>query len=86
MLSSVLFPEPDSPTIATYSPFGTEKLTFFKDVYKRQILSKPVVQCVDYIYSHIKERITVAVLAEYTGLSESYLSRVFKQNLSLIHI
>ena len=30
MLSSVLFPEPDSPTIATYSPFGTEKLTFFK--------------------------------------------------------
>lgn len=29
ILSSVLFPEPDSPTIATYSPFGTEKLTFF---------------------------------------------------------
>ena len=41
---------------------------------KSSILSKPVVQCVDYIYSHIKERITVAVLAEYTGLSESYLS------------
>ena len=27
--SSVLLPEPDSPTIATYSPFGTEKLTSF---------------------------------------------------------
>lgn len=50
---------------------------------KSSILSKPVVQCVDYIYSHIKERITVAVLAEYTGLSESYLSRVFKQNLGI---
>ena len=37
----------------------------------------------DYIYSHIKERITVAMLAEYTGLSESYLSRVFKQNLGI---
>lgn len=50
---------------------------------KSSILSKPVVQCVDYIYSHIKERITVAMLAEYTELSESYLSRVFKQNLGI---
>ena len=48
---------------------------------KSSILSKPVMQCVDYIYTHIKERITITTLAEYTGLSESYLSRVFKQNL-----
>lgn len=47
------------------------------------ILSKPVMQCVNYIYSHIKERITIASLAEYTGLSENYLSRVFKQNLGV---
>ena len=40
-------------------------------------------QCVDYIYTHIKERITITTLAEYTGLSESYLSRVFKQNLGI---
>ena len=45
--------------------------------------SKPVTQCVDYIYSNIKERITIADLAAYTGLSESYLSRVFKQNLGV---
>ena len=50
---------------------------------KSSILSKPVMQCVDYIYSHIKERITIAVLAEHTGLSENYLSRVFKQNLGV---
>lgn len=50
---------------------------------KSAILSKPVMQCVDYIYSHIKERITIATLAEYTGLSENYLSRVFKQNLGI---
>ena len=30
MFSSVLLPEPDSPTTATYSPLGTEKLTSFK--------------------------------------------------------
>lgn len=46
---------------------------------KSSILSKPVTQCVDYIYSNIKERITIADLAAYTGLSESYLSRVFEQ-------
>src|SRR5699024_8388874 len=30
MFSSVLLPEPDSPTIATNSPFGTEKVACFK--------------------------------------------------------
>ena len=50
---------------------------------KSSILSKPVMQCVDYIYSHIKERITIESLASYTGLSSSYLSRVFKKNLGV---
>ena len=50
---------------------------------KSAILSKPVMTCVDYIYSHIKERITVDSLADYTGLSANYLSRVFKQNLGI---
>lgn len=50
---------------------------------KSSILSKPVMQCVDYIYSHIKERITIQVLAEHTGLSTNYLSRIFKQNLGV---
>lgn len=50
---------------------------------KNAIISKPVMQCVDYIYSHMKERITVQTLAEYTELSPSYLSRVFKQNLGV---
>lgn len=50
---------------------------------KNAIVSKPVMSCVDYIYSHIKERITIQSLAEYTGLSTSYLSRVFKQNLGV---
>ena len=50
---------------------------------KSSILSKPVMQCVDYIYSHIKDRITIQVLAEHTGLSTNYLSRVFKQNLGV---
>lgn len=50
---------------------------------KSNVLSKPVMQCVDYIYTHIKDRITIQDLARHTGLSSSYLSRVFKQNLGI---
>lgn len=50
---------------------------------KQSVLSKPVSICVDYIYSHINERLTVEVLAEVTGLSPSYLSRLFKQTLGV---
>ncbi len=50
---------------------------------KSSILSKPVMQCIDYIYAHIKERITIQDLADHTGMSTNYLSRVFKQNLGV---
>lgn len=41
--------------------------------------SKPVNECLNYIYSHIRERLTVDVIAEKIGVSASYLSRVFKK-------
>ena len=50
---------------------------------KSSVLSKPVIECINYIYSHIKERITIQDLAEHTGLSCNYLSRIFKQNLGV---
>ncbi|MDE7323506.1 MAG: AraC family transcriptional regulator [Lachnospiraceae bacterium] len=50
---------------------------------KNAILSKPILLCTDYIYSHINERITINELAKYTALSPSYLSRLFKQNLGI---
>ncbi len=45
--------------------------------------SKPVTACIDYIYAHIKERITIEDLADYTGLTTSYLSRLFKKELGV---
>lgn len=44
---------------------------------------KPVADCIDYIYAHIKERITIEDLAEYTDLSASYLSRLFKKEIGV---
>lgn len=48
-----------------------------------EILSKPVVLCMDYIYSHLHSRITLRQLAEHTNLSESYLSRLFSKEIGV---
>ena len=45
--------------------------------------SKPISTCINYIYTHITERITIESLAEHTGLSASYLSRLFKQEVGI---
>ncbi|MBQ2116488.1 MAG: helix-turn-helix domain-containing protein, partial [Lachnospiraceae bacterium] len=50
---------------------------------KNDIISKPIVLCTEYIYNHINDRITINELAEFTELSPSYLSRLFKQNLGI---
>ena len=49
------------------------------ELKRRQILSKPIVLCLNYIYSHIHYRITIKELAEYLSLSESY-QIIFKRN------
>ncbi len=48
-------------------------------VPRRTPYSRPVARCVDYIYEHLHQRITVADLAERAGLTESYLSTLFKK-------
>ena len=50
---------------------------------KSQVLSKPIVLCIDYIYSHIHYRITIKELADYLNLSESYLSKLFHKEMGL---
>lgn len=49
----------------------------------RRLLNKPnsrhIRACKEYIYAHIRERITVEHLAEALGVSTSYLSRLFKK-------
>jgi len=54
-----------------------------KKVQKSQILSKPIVQCLDYIYSHIHYRITIQELSEHLKLSESYLSKLFHKEMGV---
>lgn len=50
---------------------------------KSTVISKSIILCMEYIYNHINNRITVQELAEYTNLSPSYLSRLFKKELGI---
>lgn len=52
-------------------------------VKKNNFLPKPIVLCMDYIYSNINRRITVEELARHADLSPSYLSRLFKKELNV---
>lgn len=52
-------------------------------IMKQQIISKPIVLCMDYIYSHIHYRITLEELAEHLSLSPTYLSKLFKKEVGI---
>lgn len=54
-----------------------------RQVKKSSGTSKPISACVDHIYSHITQRLTVEDLAAHTGLSTGYLSRLFKQEMGI---
>lgn len=54
----------------------TEKMHLLS---RKSKISKPVATCMEYIYVHIKERITINDLASHTGLSAGHLSRLFKK-------
>ena len=49
------------------------------DLRKNKVYSKQIVLCVNYIYSHLHKKISVEELSEHTGLSQSYLSRLFRK-------
>lgn len=58
----------------------TRKMLLLK---KNSVISKSVVRCMDYVYDHLSDRITIKELADYTELSPSYLSRLFKKELGI---
>lgn len=54
----------------------TEKM---RKICRSDTNSRYINACKEYIYSHIKERITIEDLADELGVSSSYLSRLFKK-------
>lgn len=52
-------------------------------IKKSNVLSKPIILCLDYIYAHLHYRITLEELAQHLKLSKSYLSALFKSEMGL---
>lgn len=50
---------------------------------KQNMLSKPIVLCIDYIYDNLHEKITVSKLSSYVHLNENYLSKLFKKETGM---
>jgi YesN/AraC family two-component response regulator len=55
----------------------------FNKLNKQNIYSKPIIQCLDYIYDHLHQVITVDELADTVKLSRAYLSTLFKNELGI---
>lgn len=52
-------------------------------IHRSQILSRPVVQSMNYIYNHLHSRITVHELASEIGVSDAYLSKCFSREVGI---
>lgn len=50
-----------------------------KEHKEKQVDSPYIIACLEYIYNHLHERITLQRLAQAVGLSSAYLSRLFCQ-------
>lgn len=56
----------------------TKQVALFK---KKNAISKPITQCMEYIHSHLNETISLTALASHVKLSPSYLSSLFKKEM-----
>lgn len=50
---------------------------------KQRLYSKPVTQCIDYIYDNLHEKISLDDLASIAGLSTSYISKLFHSEVGI---
>ena len=70
-------------TIEQVKELHKEMFTFYTNemakIDKTNIYSKPIVECIDYIYNHLHEPIHTQTLASLVHLNRTYLSTLFKK-------
>lgn len=54
-----------------------------KKAKKDNVISLHIRKCIDYIYDHMHEKITVSLLADYLGLNPTYLSKLFTKETGM---
>lgn len=74
-------------SVAEIDNIHKEMLTYYvkhvASIHRQKVLSKPIIQCMDYVYYHLHEPISGEILAEVTGLNRSYLSTLFHKETGL---
>ena len=48
-----------------------------EEIRKKNVYSKPIIMCIDYIYNNLHHSITIPELAELVALTPPYLSKLF---------
>lgn len=70
-------------TVDAVKDMHTEMFAYFTEqmavLDKQSVFSKPIVQCMDYVYHHLYEPIHVKDLSAAVGLNASYLCTLFKK-------
>ena len=74
-------------TVESITALHLDMFTFYTNhmanIEKENVYSKPIIQCMDYIYYHLNEKIHLQDLAKYVNLNSSYLSTLFKKETGL---
>lgn len=54
-----------------------------KDLRTKQVISKHISQCINYIYDHLHEQITIDILSKQVALHPCYLATLFKKETGM---
>lgn len=57
--------------------------THMKELRKKNAISLHTRKCIDYIYDHLHEKVTIEELAKHIGRNPSYLSKLFAQEVGV---
>lgn len=64
---------------ALHDEMSMEYVSRMRKLSSGKYFSRPVAACIDFILEHLDTRIKMSSLSAVTGLSGSYLSRIFKE-------
>ncbi len=64
-----------------FAEMGLDYAARMRQLRKVSITAKPIIICLNYIYSHMHDKITVQDLANVVHLHPNYLSRLFQEQM-----
>lgn len=54
-----------------------------RETKKRNVISKPINKCIDYVYDNLHHKITVENIANYLKIAPTYLSKLFTKEMGM---